>query len=270
MHTPLRHGLWLWGYPSVTNWLIEAHCNNDILQTKDGWTPIYVVHHGRGVPRRQMGMCPSRRCWLKITVTMIFTEKKDGRKPLHVTVHRGRGLISEWATSRSQHRVFEGKQFEDRHTLVGYNIWKESTLHVGMLVTEWQRKKWKWQFNLGFKFCKFDNQFTESDPLLSVAVEHDPNTRSDVKTATLFMVRFKLSASDWSSGSALTYVSRDYCSETLWGRSTRDKLPRTNRNHVSRWVMRWVWNHMNGLLPTASSEPKEKGRLTRHLYTLLL
>ena len=48
---------------------------------------------------------------------------------------------------------------------------------------------------------------SSSDPLLPVVVEHDPITRSDVKTVTLFRVRFNLSPSDGSSESVLTDVS---------------------------------------------------------------
>ncbi len=143
---------------SVTEQLIETRCNID-LQDENGCTLLYVtVYDSEGIcpswsdwlkltvtmiffRRRMDGL---RSTWyttvvvyhstnrntsvtenlriLKLTVTtcmMIFTEKKDGCKSLHVMVHWGRGLISKWVTSRSQRRVFEGKQ---------------------MLVTEWQRK----------------------------------------------------------------------------------------------------------------------------------
>ena len=53
----------------VADWRSLSLLNIDLLQIKDGWTPIYVVHHGRDVPRPQMGMRPSQRSWLKLTVT---------------------------------------------------------------------------------------------------------------------------------------------------------------------------------------------------------
>ena len=171
------------GHVQVTEQLIEGRWNIDI-QEENGYTPLYfTVFDSEDIH-------PSRSSWLKITVTLEHWSSSDKgwmdsdlrgtprsrcttstnghasvteklieahcNKLLTITFRRRMGTSS--STSRSTEVAVSSRK--DSTLVLAFSL---QTLHVGMLVTEWQRKKvWKWQLN--FKFCKSDNQFIGSTP----------------------------------------------------------------------------------------------------------